>query len=374
MARLGLIVNPIAGMGGRVGLKGTDGADVVAQARRLGAEPHAAERADRALTRLEQRSADVHLVAAAGAMGDDVAAEHGLVREALESRRRSNEATTAEDTREAAADLVRRGVELILFAGGDGTARDIHDVVGENVPILGVPTGVKMHSGVFASTPEAAGDVAASFVAAPQHGPVRVAEIVDIDENAVRAGTISTRFYGAALVPDDRLRVPGVKLSTAPSDEVALEAVCAAVADSLDPRRIYVLGPGTTTRRVLRHLGLRKTLLGVDAVQAGRLVGSDLGESELLKLIGDEPATVVLGVVGGQGALLGRGNQQISPAVLRRVGAENIEVIAGLRKLLELEPPVLHVDTGDPELDRLLCGYRRVHVAPRRTLVYRVAA
>jgi predicted polyphosphate/ATP-dependent NAD kinase len=127
-------------------------------------------------------------------------------------------------------------------------------------------------------------------------------------------------------------------------------------------------------RRVTRQLGLEKTLLGVDAVRAGRLVGSDLGERDLLDLIADEPVTLVIGVVGGQGAILGRGNQQLSPAVLRRVGIENVEIVAGLRKLLALEPPLLRVDTGDPELDRALCGYRRVHVAPRRTLVYRVAA
>jgi predicted polyphosphate/ATP-dependent NAD kinase len=374
MPRLGLIVNPIAGMGGRVGLKGTDGADVLARAHDRGAVPDAPQRADRALGRLERQCPDLSLVTAAGPMGADIAAGHAFAREVLRRVRRGTETTTADDTRAAAAELVRRAVDLILFAGGDGTARDIHDVVGESVPILGVPTGVKMHSGVFASTPETAGEVAASFIALTPRAPVRQADIVDVDEDAVRAGTISTRIYGAARVPDDRLRVPGPKSTAAPSDEIALEAVCAAVADGLDPRRIYVLGPGTTTRRVMQRLGLPKTLLGVDAVRAGRLLGADLGERELLGLIGDEPVTVVIGVVGGQGALLGRGNQQISPAVLRRVGAENIEVIAGLRKLLELDAAVLHVDTGDPELDQLLCGYRRVHVAPRRTLVCRVAA
>lgn len=374
MARFGLIVNPIAGMGGRVGLKGTDGVDILVRARELGAVPAAAERADRALERLGRQCAGARVLAATGAMGADVAARHPFETEVLEHGAGDGGATTADDTRAAAAELLRRDVDLILFAGGDGTACDINAVVGESVPILGIPTGVKMHSGVFASTPESAGDVAASFLASAGRGPVRQEDVVDVDEEAVRAGTISTKLFGAARVPDDRLRVPGAKLSAPPTDEVALEAVCAAVADEFDPRRIYVLGPGTTTRRVMRHLGLPKTLLGVDAVRAGRLIGADLGEHELLALVDDEPTTVVVGVVGGQGALLGRGNQQISPAVLRRVGAENIEVIAGLRKLLELEPAVLHVDTGDPELDQLLCGYRRVHVAPRRTLVYRVAA
>jgi len=374
MGRVGLIVNPIAGMGGRVGLKGTDGAEALTRAHTLGALPVAAERAGRALARLERQCPGLRIVAAAGTMGADLAAAHAFETEVLPPGRQRDRATTADDTRVAAAELVRREVDLILFAGGDGTARDIHDVVGERVPILGVPTGVKMHSGVFATTPESAGDVVTSFMTSKPRGPVREAEVVDIDEDAVRADTISTRLYGAACVPDDRLRVQAAKLSAVPSDEDALEAVCAAVADALDPRRIYVLGPGTTMRRVMRHLGLAKTLLGVDAVRAGRLLGADLGERELLELIAEEPATLLIGVVGGQGALLGRGNQQLSPAVLRRIGAENIEVIAGLRKLLVLDPPVLHVDTGDPELDQILCGYRRVHVAPRRTVVYRVAA
>jgi predicted polyphosphate/ATP-dependent NAD kinase len=199
---------------------------------------------------------------------------------------------------------------------------------------------------------------------------VREAEVVDVETG----DAISMRLYGSARVPDDRLRVQAVKSRGVPPDEDALDAVCAALAASMDPRRIYLLGPGTTMRRVTRQLGLEKTLLGVDAVRAGRLLGSDLAERDLLELIADEPVTLVIGVVGGQGAILGRGNQQLSPAVLRRVGIENIEIAAGLRKLLALEPPLLRVDTGDPELDRALCGYRRVHVAPRRTLVYRVAA
>jgi predicted polyphosphate/ATP-dependent NAD kinase len=361
-------------MGGRVGLKGTDGIDVLKQARARGAVPRAAERAQRALVRLERRCPGVQLVAAAGVMGADLATAHGFETEVLPRARPDEPVTTAADTRAAAAELERGGVDLILFAGGDGTARDIQDVVGERVPILGVPTGVKMHSGVFATTPESAGEVVASFMAAKPRGRVRQAEVLDSDEDTVRAGAVSTRFYGAACVPDDRLRVQAAKLGAVPSDEDALEAVCASVARAMDPRRIYVLGPGTTMRRVTAHLGLRKTLLGVDAVRAGRLLGADLGEGELLELLGEEPVTLLIGVVGRQGALLGRGNQQLSPAVLRRIGAANIEVIAGLRKLVALDPPVLHVDTGDPELDQALCGYRRVHIAPRRTLVYRVAA
>jgi len=374
MSRVGLIVNPIAGLGGRVGLKGTDGPGAVEQARALGAVPVAADRTKRALARLERGCADLRLVAAAGTMGADLAAAHGFRTDVLAAGERERRSTTADDTRAAAAELARRRVDLVLFAGGDGTARDINDVVGERLPMLGIPTGVKMHSGVFATTPESAGDVVASFVAATPSGAVREAEVMDVDEHCVCEDRVEARLYGAARVPDDRARVAAAKLGTMPSDEAALEALCASVADAMDPRRIYVLGPGTTTRRVMRRLGLSKTLLGVDAVRAGRLLGSDLAERDLLELLEHEPATLLIGVVGGQGALLGRGNQQISPAVLRRVGLDNIEVIAGMRKLLALEPPLLHVDTGDPELDSSLSGYRRVRVAPGRALVYRVAA
>jgi predicted polyphosphate/ATP-dependent NAD kinase len=371
--RVGLIVNPIAGMGGRVGLKGTDGADVLVRARELGARPVAAARAERALARLELRRDGVQLVAAAREMGAYLAEPHAFVTEVLPGPAHSDP-TCAEDTRAAAADLARRGVDLILFAGGDGTTRDIHDVVGDRLPILGIPTGVKMHSAVFATSPESAGDLVASFVSAGARARLRDAEVVDVDEDASLAGGITTRLYGAARVPDDRLRVQGAKARSAPSDAVALDALCRRIAAGMDPRRVYVLGPGTTTRRVMEHLELPKTLLGVDAVRAGRLLGADLAEHDLLELLGREPATLLVGVVGGQGFLFGRGNQQLSPEVLRRIGPENIVVIAGLEKLLALDPPRLCVDTGDLALDASLAGYRRVHVAPGRTLVCRVEA
>lgn len=368
----GLIVNPVAGLGGAVGLKGSDGADLQARARSLGAVPHAAERAGRALTRLECRTPVVTIVAAPGELGANVAATHSLPVDVLPIPVRTGP-TTADDTRAAARELVSRGVDLILFAGGDGTTRDLHDAVGDAVPVLGIPTGVKMHSGVFATTPESAGDAAAAFLAAGDAALTREGEVVDLDEEL--DGVIATRLYGALRVPDDPHRVQPMKASApSVSDEAALAAVCASIADGMDPRRLYVVGPGTTMRRVLERLGLEKTLLGIDVVRAGRLVAADASEQQLLELLEDEPATLVVGVVGGQGALVGRGNQQLSPAVIRRIGAENIEIVADLHKLLALDPPALHVDTGDPALDEELCGYRRVHVAPGRTLVSKVAA
>ncbi len=373
MNRIGLIVNPIAGMGGRVGLKGTDGVAVLERALELGATPVAAGRTDRALARLEHCRGELQLVAAAREMGADLAEAHAFETEVLPRSGRRG-ASSADDTRAAAAELARRDVDLILFAGGDGTTRDIQSVVGDRLPILGIPTGVKMHSAVFATSPEHAGDVAASFLSDGARAALREVEVVDVDEDGVRDGRIETRLYGAVCVPADRLRMQAAKSRSGPSDEAALAAVCRAFAEAMDPRRIYVLGPGTTTKRIAEQLEVPKTLLGVDAVRGGRLVGADLGERELLDLLEGQAATLLLGVVGGQGALFGRGNQQLSPAVLRRIGVANVEVIAGLGKLLALDPPWLRVDTGDPDLDAELEGYRRVHVAPRRTVVYKVAA
>lgn len=359
-ARLGLIVNPIAGLGGRVGLKGTDGAGTVREALRRGATPVAQERAERALTRLERWGGHVQVLAAASQMGADISRAHGFATDVLDVGEAAE--TTAADTRAAAEELERRGVDLILFAGGDGTARDIVGRVGTRVPILGIPTGVKMHSGVFATSPEAAGDLAASHLVA-RSTELRDAEVLDREEPD---GRLSPRLYALANVPYDRRHLQHPKAVSQPGD-AALTALCREIACELEGLTIF--GPGTTTQRVLSHLGLEGSLLGIDALEGRRLVGRDLDETRLLDLVRSRDARLVLGVVGGQGYIFGRGNQQLSPAVIRAVGLDRIEIVASLEKLLALDPMLLRLDTGDPALDRELCGYRRVRVAPGRSVV-----
>ncbi len=367
MQRLGLIVNPLAGLGGRVGLKGTDGADVVRRALELGAEPVAAARAERALARLELGRGGLTIVAGARAMGCDLARAHSFRTEVVEAGDRDE--TTAEDTRAAAAEMERRHVELILYAGGDGTTRDIVDAVGVRVAILGIPTGVKMHSAVFATSPEAAGDLAVSHLTGPAP-QLREAEVMDVDEEALRGGRVSARLYAVARVPYDRVRVQSPKAASRTAD-AELDALCRQIARETDG--LTILGPGTTTQRILSHADLEGTLLGVDAIEGGRLVGRDLNEPQLLELLRGRAARLVVAVVGGQGYIFGRGNQQLSPEVIRRVGLENIVVVASLDKVLALDPPTLRVDTGDIELDRLLSGFRRVRIAPNRSLVLDVS-
>lgn len=363
LRRIGVIVNPIAGMGGRVGLKGTDGAATLARARELGAQPVSAERAARALRELP---AGLHILAAPGAMGAESCAAAGLACQVLDSPGEGAAATAA-----AARAMWSAGTEILLFAGGDGTARDVLAAIGQALPILGIPTGVKMQSAVFGTSPAAAGRAAAGFF---RDGLLREAEVMDLDEDALREGRVSPRLHGFALVPRERRLMQACKSGAVVPDEAALEALARRIVAQMQPGRLYLLGCGTTTRRIKQALGFEGTLMGVDVALDNRLLAADVSETQLLRLLDRAPATAVLGVTGGQGFLLGRGNQQLSPAVLRRIGRDNIMVVAGAQKLALLDPACLHVDTGEAALDAALAGYIAVHTAPGRTAMLRIAA
>jgi predicted polyphosphate/ATP-dependent NAD kinase len=365
--RLGVVVNPIAGMGGRVGLHGTDGPALEAAVGR-GAVAVAPHRARRALDRLHELAPAVPVVAVDGPMGTDHLTGDGWNLQTL-SRVRTGP-TTAADTRDAVRAMTESGVSLVLFVGGDGTARDVVDVVGTTVPVLGVPSGVKMHSGVFATGPEAAGETAARFVARPAVVGCLDAEVVDL---AGAEG--SPRMFGVARVPNARSSLQQAKAFTARTGDADLVALGREVADEMREDRLYLLGPGTTVAYVNAALGLPASPLGVDVVLGRRLLAADASEAELLSLLGEHPpATLVLGVVGGQGFLLGRGNQQISAAVLSAVGSEHIEILAARGKVAALDPPVLRIDVGDEHATAPITGYRKVRTGRGRSTVLRIVA
>jgi len=376
--RLGIIVNPVAGIGGAVALKGSDGAETVALARARGAVPQAPMRAARALRGLAASAGTIEVLAAPGVMGADLARVAGLA--VTTTGPVAERPTTAEDTRTAAAAMRESGVELLLFAGGDGTARDVYEVVGGELAMLGIPAGVKMHSGVFAPSPEAAAHAGETFLRLGASACLRNADIADVDEQAARDGRVASVLYGAARVPDlPRLVLP-TKAGSRASPGADLDALCRTVAAELEPGTLYLLGPGTTTAAVLAALGLSGTLLGVDAIRNGRLVDVDLTEEQLQTLLdhdasGDRGSSVrlIVGLVGGQGVLFGRGNPQLGPGVLRRIGRDRIMILSAADKLVALDPPNLWVDTGDPELDAELAGYVRVHVGRRQQIVIRVS-
>ena len=380
MKKLGLIINPIAGMGGRVGLKGTDGEGALRRARALGARPEAHRRAVEALKVVAAGMPNVALLTCGGAMGEDAALECGMKPALVEAGREDGDATTADDTRKAAPEMRREGVDLLLFAGGDGTARDICDALGGSdgagaagtMATLGIPAGVKMHSGVFALTPHRAGETALRFLRGELAATADV-EVMDIDEKAFRAGRLSARLYGYLNAPQDSAAVQFTKSGTTGQDgDAAAEIARQVIADMADDT-LYIIGSGTTTAAISDALGMANTLLGVDVALNGELLAADASETELLNLTEGKPAKIVVSAIGGQGYIFGRGNQQVSARVIRRVGKDNIIVVATREKLLELRGRPLLVDTGDAALDAELSGYVRVVTGFGEAHIYEVS-
>ncbi|GHF87553.1 ATP-NAD kinase [Kitasatospora xanthocidica] len=371
---VGLVVNPVAGLGGRVGLKGSDGAEVQRRARALGARPEAVDRAALTLRHLP----GVELLTAAGPMGADAARAAG--RAARVVHRPAGPDTTAADTRAAVRALVAAGARLLLFCGGDGTARDLLDALGPEprLPVLGIPAGVKMHSAVFAVHPRAAAEVAAAWAAGRGCVQLEAAEVVDRDEPALREGRVGARLYGRLTVPVLPERVQQRKTGSSGPDPATPAALAAEVAERVGPDGLLVLGPGSTTHAVATALGAPDaSLTGVDLLRlestgAARLLLRDARADQLRTL----PATpwIVLSPIGGQGFLLGRGNQQLTPELLRRAGRERLLVLATEAKLTALAGRPLLLDTGDPALDDALSGYLRVITGRRSAAVHRLSA
>ncbi|NJE42500.1 ATP-NAD kinase family protein [Thermococcus sp. GR6] len=376
--KVGLIINPIAGMGGRVALKGTDG--VVEEAIKRGARPVASDLVRLFLRELShyEEARSIEFLTGPNGLGEDVLREFNFPFEVIQHREISPREilgvkipdTSSEDTRELARRMLGKA-ELIIFAGGDGTARDVHSAVDEEVPILGIPTGVKMYSGVFATSPEDAARVLVEWL----RGRAKLVEreVNDIDENAYRHDEVKARLYGRALVPYVETLVQGSKEATPLDEEEELEAIAEALAEEiLESDGIYFLGAGSTVKRIKEKLGIEGTLLGVDVVQVkdgeAELLVKDATEKDLLEFADRNPRIVVT-VIGGLGFLFGRGNQQFSPEVLRRIPKENIIVVTTPSKI---ENGTIRVYTGDREVDEKLRGYIRVRVSPWMERMVRV--
>ena len=345
---LGFIVNPVAGMGGAVGLKGTDGKAILEKAISLGAKPIAARRAETFLAALVEAN-DLRLVVGSGSMGAEEAKKCGLAFEAVgESKVQS----TSEDTRDMAKSMLVARVDLLVFCGGDGTARDILKAAGLKVPVLGVPTGVKMHSALFAVTAQAAARVALGYLWGLL--PLREAEVMDIDEQAFREGHLSAELYGYMLSPFEPHLIQGNKLESPMTENEVRNQVAVAIQiiEEMTPNTIYVMGPGTTTRTISDLLDQKKTLLGVDLFLDKKIISSDVNEKEILEATKGKVAQIIVTPIGGQGFIFGRGNQQISSRVIRQIGLDNISVVATKSKLDRLKS--LRVDTGDLTLDKEL--------------------
>jgi predicted polyphosphate/ATP-dependent NAD kinase len=383
--KIGFLINPIAGMGGRVGLKGTDG--VLAEALKLGAKPVAINRAKEALDRFVELvqnqignnpklTIEVDWLTCDGNMGFEVLKSTGITD--LENHNlkilyypENIKNTTDMDTKTACNGFLSENVNLILFCGGDGTARDIYSVVEDKIPILGIPSGVKMHSGVFATHTNVVADLLLDYI----KGEMDVAdsEILDLDEDQYRAGVWNIRLFGVAKTPHDPSLIQrGKHLVESASEDEIKEEIAEFIKEEMEnnPDTMYILGSGSTVQALAKNLGIDGTLLGIDAMYKGELLGKDLNEQKLLTILGEHSnIRLVLSPIGAQGFILGRGNLQLSPAVIRMIGIENIQVISTPAKLADIDS--LKVDTNDPELDRafvnkgwlkVIFGYRQMRL------------
>lgn len=350
---IGLVVNPLAGLGGSVALKGSD--NVAQEALARGAVPQANARCQLALAQLS--GLDVCVFTYAGDMGEGCAQAAGLDTRVIGAPK--SQPSSAVDTMEAAQKLLHMSVDLLVFVGGDGTARDLLQAIGDQVPVVGIPAGVKIHSGVYGITPTAAGQVIAQLVKG-ELVSLRSQEVRDIDEHEFRAGRVKARYYGELQVPEAHQYMQATKDSSQVGgheiEAIVLDDIAAHIEELMEPGVRYIMGSGSTVAAVMNYLDLPNTLLGVDVIEDGKVIATDVMAEQLLELCDSHPAELVITLIGGQGHVLGRGNQQLSPPLIRQLGMDKIHIVATKTKLKQLDGRPLLVDSGDPQLDNDLAG------------------
>jgi len=371
--KLGLVINPIAGIGGSVALKGSDGVGVAEQAMALGATAKSNARASLALEILLPYKDNMTIYTVSSDMGESTAKALGFTTQVVYQV--ENKVTTERDTELAVKALIDEGIDLLLFAGGDGTARNVCHIVDDKFPVLGIPAGCKIHSGVYAITPKAAGRVVELMIT-NQLVSLTDADVMDIDESLFREGIVKAKRFGEMRVPSELRYIQAVKSGGKESDELVLQDIAADVIAKMDDE-LFIIGSGSTTAFVMEELALENTLLGVDAICQQTLIASDLTEADLWQLM--QPyklgqIKLVITLIGGQGHIFGRGNQQLSPRIIRAIKKENLMIIATKAKLNALQARPLIADTGDSELDMELSGYLPVITGYNDQVLYPVAS
>lgn len=369
--RFGLVVNPFAGIGGSVALKGSDGPEIRAAALARGAIQKAALRTQTALKTLANHQDKITWLTAAGEMGETVLKDLGYAHEIVYQAESSQ--TEAMDTQEAVKKLLDANIDLLVFAGGDGTARDVYLVLQQaDLPVVGIPAGVKIHSGVYAITPSAAGQVLNRLVQG-ELTTLREADVMDIDESAFREGVVRARRYGALSVPNELEYMQAVKVGGQESEALVLTDIAADIIENMEDDALYIMGSGSTVAVIMETLGLENTLLGVDLVVNEACIAHDVTAQQILETIPKyNQVYLVITLIGGQGHLFGRGNQQLSPEVLRLIKRSNIQVVATKEKLQSLAGRPLIVDTGDERLDQALAGLIQVTTGYHDTTLVKV--
>lgn len=366
MKKVGLIVNPIAGMGGSVGLKKTS-TENLEIALRLGATPIVPLRMADFFANLSERE-NLFFFVAPSKMGENYIKNYGYKYEVVGE---IGTETAAEDTIRIAKSMLNKNIVILIFCGGDGTAKDIFEAINMKIPVIAIPSGVKMFSSVFAINPRAAAELLASFLAEKVETEER--EILDIDEDSYMQGRLDSKLYGFLKVPKIHNLIQLSKDSSMigisveqNKYEIALDMI-----EKIEGDTLYLIGPGTTLKAITDQLDLKKTLLGVDGLYNREIIGSDLNEEAILKLLNRyEKVKIVITPIGGQGFIFGRGNKQFTPQVIKKIGRENILIISTKEKIKKLE--TLRVDTGDNEVDKILQGFFKVITGYKEEIIKKV--
>jgi len=374
--RLGLIINPVAGIGGRVGLKGSDGEDIQRLARERGAVPLAQQRMKQALELIAPYKNQLHIYTAANGMGENLAKEMGFETTVVNTMPASE--TSSSDTEITVHQCVEQGIDLLLFAGGDGTARNVYQALQSMndisaPPVIGVPAGCKIHSSVYAVTPSHAGELL-SLLIKGRALTLSEASVMDIDEDEFRNNVVKARLYGYMQVPAENQFMQNMKEGGITHKEITLQDIAVFMVESMADDCLYLIGSGTTPKAIMDELDLPSTLLGVDAVCNQQLIANDLTEQQILQLL-DKYSNVclIITLIGGQGHVFGRGNQQISPQVIKRLTMKNITFISTAEKIHSLDGQPLRVDTGDEELNKSLYGMIEVVTGYDEKILCRIA-
>lgn len=363
MKKIGLIANPIAGMGGSVGLKGTDG-DIYKKAIEMGAASITPDRVEKFLNNIKNPENIIWIVAP-GKMGEALVSGKGFKYKVISHVQQQ---TTAEDTKRIALLMVEKDIELLIFCGGDGTARDIFDAIDLKIPVVAIPSGVKMFSSVFALNPKAAAQIVDKFI--EETTDTEEKEVLDIDEDAFRDNRLVSKLYGYLVVPKIQNLTQNAKDSSKVGrtiDDNKYE-IAQQIIEIMEEETLYLLGPGTTVKSITDQLNLVKSLLGVDAIYNKILVGKDLNESSIIELLDKyQKVKIIVTPIGGQGFVFGRGNKQFTPKILKRIGKKNIIIIGTEEKIKNLK--CLRVDTGNDETDEILKGLTKVVIGYKEELI-----
>jgi len=371
--RLGLIINPVAGIGGRVALKGSDGEDIQRLAMQRGAVPLAEQRMQQALQMLLEYKDRIHIYTAANAMGENLC--KSLEFEVTVVNPIEDTHTSADDTEKTVQLCVDQGIDLLLFAGGDGTARNVFHALDNTAtapPVIGVPAGCKIHSSVYAVTPTHAGELL-SLIVKGRALALTEASVMDIDEDEFRHDRVKAKLHGYLNVPAENQFMQNMKEGGITHKEITLQDIAAFIVETMDDDVLYLIGSGTTPKAILDELQLPHTLLGIDAVMNHQLLASDVDEKQIKTLLKThKKVRLIITIIGGQGHVFGRGNQQISPDVIRRIGLDNIVIISSPEKIQSLNGQPMRVDTGDEELNRTLYGMVPVITGYDEKLLYRI--